>query len=384
MFAIMEAAGEIEARGRSVIHLEVGGTDGFLNEDVISEFARLASTSSLGYVPSGGIPALRNAFARQYTLEKGIQFDERNAVVAPANALITQAMFLSCDRGDSVLVPDPGFPTYRLAAEFAGVEAIPYPMRPDLGWQPDPAEVESLLRNEPRCRLLILNTPSNPLGSVIDDDVIDDITGVAESLGVRCLLDETYKNLVFSGRRPNPVHRPGISYLYSLSKDSAVPGLRVGCLVSEEKDLVGKVVDFNSLLFSCGNGIAQEAAIVAVGASELTARIRRELATRTELFGEMTRGRRFSHIVPEAGFYLFIDVGGFGMDGQEFSLGLLEERAVCVCPGEAFGRRCGNFVRVTMSGAREAFIDGVRGLVDYAENLAERPSGPHERQDEHQ
>lgn len=369
MFEILAAAQELEQGGTPVIHLEIGDTKGFVNPHVVRELRAVTENPQLGYVASGGTPALRQAFARQYAQEKGVAFTERHVVVAPANALISQYLGVTCDPGDAVLIPDPGFPTYFLGAEFNGLRVVTYPLDPADGWNPDPEGVERLVRDNPGIRCLLVNSPSNPLGTVMAPDRLDALLDVADRHGLHCLFDETYKNLVFDGETPAPRHRPGVTYLYSLSKDAAAPGLRVGCAVSENTELIGKLVDYSSLLFSCGPGLMQEAALAYVSqddSAEFARGIREEIAGRVEkadkILGDVAG---LSYVRPSAAFYLFLDISSTGLGAREFAYRALRERQVCVCPGDSFGQRGAGCVRVTLAGDPTELEEGLRRLADF-------------------
>lgn len=369
MFEILSAAQELEQNGQSVIHLEIGDTKGFVNPHIVRELRAVTENPQLGYVASGGTPALRQAFARQYSAEKGVAFTERNVVVAPANALISQYLGVTCDPGDAVLIPDPGFPTYFLGAEFNGLRVITYPLDPADGWNPDPDGIEELVRQNPGIRCILVNSPSNPLGTVMSPDRLEALLDLADRHGLHCLFDETYKNLVFDGDTPAPRHRPGVTYLYSLSKDAAAPGLRVGCAVSEDTELIGKLVDYSSLFFSCGPGLMQEAALAYVSrddSTEFARGIREEIATRVETADKiLAETEGLSYVRPSAAFYLFLDISSTGLTSRDFAYRLLREQQVCVCPGDSFGQQGAGCVRVTLAGDPAELEEGLRRLAAF-------------------
>ena len=141
MFRIQAEAQELERSGRSILHLEIGDTSGFTNPELIRLLTQeCGATASLGYSPSAGESVLRDALARQYSQECRTTFTRENVVVTPANAAISQLLGVLCDEGDRVLLPDPGFPTYQLAARFNGLEPIFFSLMENVGFQPELAD----------------------------------------------------------------------------------------------------------------------------------------------------------------------------------------------------------------------------------------------------
>lgn len=369
MFEILAAAQDLEAQGHPVLHLEIGDTKGFTNPHIVSRLQELSQNPSLGYIASGGMPEIRGAFARQYTQEKGVTFGADNVVVAPANALISQYLGVTCDPGNAVLLPDPGFPTYFLAARYNGLRIVTYPLDPETGWNPDPAQVERLISEDPGIRAMIVNSPSNPLGTVMDPERLDALLDIAERNGLHCLLDETYKNLVFAGDLEPLPHRSSTTYLYSLSKDAAAPGLRVGCAVSQDTRLIAKLVDYSSLFFSCGPGLMQQVAASYISRPDALAfarEIRTETSSRVALVEKILGDvDGLSYIRPSATFFVFLNISCTGLDSRAFAYELLRERHVCVCPGDSFGQQGEGHVRVTLTGDRQELEEGMRRLADF-------------------
>lgn len=374
MFELQAAAQRLESAGQEVIHLEIGDTKGFSNPHIVRELQQISRDPDLGYVGSGGVAELREAFAEEYTIEKGISLTSDNVVVAPANALISQVMGVTCDVGDAVLLPDPGFPTYFLAADCNGLRTTTYSLDANRGWAPDVAEIEEKIRADRNIRCLVINSPSNPLGSVIPADIINQLLSLAESYGIYCLFDETYKNLIFG--RPVPTHRhsPNAVYLYSLSKDAAAPGLRVGCVVSEQTDLVSKIVDYNSLLYSCAPGITQRAALAYVTQPDRLSfahGMANEIAARLEMFdAQIAMPEPLDYVRPSAAFYVFLDVSKICQNATRFSYDLLARERVAVCPGDAFGPGGAGRVRVTLAGEVQDLEEGARRLVRFVNSAS--------------
>jgi aspartate/methionine/tyrosine aminotransferase len=376
MFRILDEAKRVEAMGQKVIHLEIGDTVGFSNEKILDLLRRHVAEPDIRYCPSAGIPELRQVLAETYSHEKGAHFSPSSVVVAPANALITEVLAVCSDEGDSVLIPDPGFPTYALASLFLGLSAERYVLLSGRGWNPDPDEVEERMA-DPRVRVLMLNIPSNPLGVAMDRGIAERLVEAAKARGIVCVLDETYKNLTYAEDIGRPRHQENMVYLYSFSKDAAIPGFRLGCLVGPDS-IASKVADFNSMFFSCMPALLQHVLVDYLRqGGDFHIRMRAEMPSRIHDVVELLQtapALRFE--VPNAAFYIFLDIGASGMDGESFATRLLHESGVCVCPGNAFGPGSQQHVRVTLSGDRQELVDGVRLLVDFFNERVELTQTP--------
>ncbi len=365
MFAILAAAQALQARGQRVIHLEIGDTSGFCNTALIARVRDDIGAETVGYGPSAGEPALRAAFAALYARELGCAIGAAHVVVAPANALISQVLALLCDPGDAVLVPDPGFPTYRLAAAFNGVAVAGYRLRGEAGWSPDLDQIASLLVRTKRVRAILVNSPSNPLGVAMSQAELDAITALAERHGIACVFDDCYVHLGYDGAPARP--RPGARHvhIYTMSKDAAVPGLRLGCCVGDP-ELVAGIADYNSLFFSCQPRFIQLAAAAYLrDGGDFPATIRAAMPARIAAVADILAGcPRLGFVTPSAAFYVFVDVSAVMPDDVAFALRLLHERGVAVCPGSHFGPAGRGHVRISLGGVADDILAGCRILVD--------------------
>jgi aspartate/methionine/tyrosine aminotransferase len=374
MFRILAEAAVVERAGQRVVHLEIGDTTGYRNDAIVELLRQESLEPPLGYAPSAGLHELRVAFAELYSREKGVAFAEDAVVIAPANALVTQLLAVLCDPGDAVLVPDPGFPTYRLACRFNGLRAVPYPLGEAAAWNPDVDAFLAALETR-EIAAAILNVPSNPLGTVMDAAVARALVDALRERNVPCILDETYKNLVYDGTQPALPHGENLFYLYSLSKDAAAPGLRIGCAVGAPH-VIGKVADYNSLLLSCLPPLLQRvAARYLTGGRDFAATLRAEIPARIDAVDEILRSQPLlTYVRPNAAFYVFLNVSASGRDADAFANELLHTRGVCVCPGTAFGERGSEYVRVTLAGPEDELYAGCEQLAAFVSRAAESPA----------
>lgn len=371
MFRLLAEARAVEATGRRVIHMEIGDTSGLRNDALIEDLRAEFQAPDLGYGPSAGNPRLREWIAAQYAREKGAAFTADHVVISPANALICQLFAVLTDPGDAVLVPDPGFPTYALAARYNGLKVVRYALCEEAGWNPDPDALAQAFRQSPRPRLIVINTPSNPLGVTLDSGRVERIMAEAAEHGVACVVDETYKNLIYDAARRHPGHHPDAVYLYSFSKDAAAPGLRLGCAVGDPA-VAARVADFNSMFYSCAPTSLQRALTAYLERGEPYARVIRDLMPRRiQAVDALLRAcPALDYVVPDAAFYVYLNIHRLRLDAEEFTLGLLHRHGVCVCPGTGFGPAGRHHVRISLAGAEADVLEGARRIAAYAGSLA--------------
>jgi aspartate/methionine/tyrosine aminotransferase len=366
MFRILAEASKIEDSGQSVLHLEVGGTGGFQNDLLLEIFRELATAPRLSYCESAGTTGLRSAIAKEYIKEKQAYFDADCVAVAPANALIHQILAVTCDPGDTVLLPDPWFPTYKLAVDYNELRLETYKLREKQGWKPSVKEIATILEKDNSIRVIILNSPSNPLGTVFDPTLINQIMQLAHQHQVVCVFDETYKNLIYKKFNVEIEHLPTNCYLYSFSKDAAAAGLRMGCLVGEPT-LIKKVNDFTSMFTSCYSPFLQDVILEYMrrgGSFHKT--MRTEIPRRVDrVHSILGSSDKLSYVLPSGGFYLFLNISKTGLTGEQFATNLLHERYVCVCPGTAFGSIGEQYVRLTLSGLEEELYRACKEVVKF-------------------
>lgn len=371
MFRILAEAQEVERAGHPVIHLEIGDTSSFTGPELprlLRENQEL--TASFGYSPSAGESVLRDILAQQYTQECRVPFRRENVVITPANAAISQLLAVLCDAGDRVLLPDPAFSTYQLAIRFNELVPVFFSLREEAGFAPYPADIRARLDADPGIRALVIDNPSNPLGINHAPDVMDELASLCADRDVALILDQTYKNLIYSGPQRQIRHQATNFYIYSLSKDAAAPALRVGCVVGDPA-IITKVADYNSLFYSCLPKPLQLAAVAYLqnnGKQETV--LHRAIKERIETATTLLRPCSWiSFVKPNAAIYIYLNIARTGLDSETFATRLLHERAVCVCPGMGFGPSGHYYVRICLSGKEDALYAGCRTLVEFADML---------------
>jgi len=339
------------------IHLEVGEPN-FETPPHITEAAhRAASGGRTHYTPNGGIPPLRDALAAKVTARNGYPAGPDQIVVAAGGVEALHGVFHTLtDPGDEILIPDPSWTNFRMIAHLVGAPAVAYPLRPETGFVPRIEDLEPLVTE--RTRILLLNSPSNPVGSVIDRATLRDLVDFAHSHDLWIISDECYDELDFSGRfcstmAAAPSDR--VIGVYSFSKVYAMTGWRVGYAVLPP-EAAALMAELQEAIISCVNEPAQWAALAALeGPQSGIATMRDEYRSRRDIALETLAAHGVRPFRPDGAFYLWIDVGTSAM---AFCERLLEEEKVAVAPGSAFGPSGEHFIRMSLASSPEDLRTG--------------------------
>jgi aspartate/methionine/tyrosine aminotransferase len=342
---VLSRAHALEAAGRRVIHMEIGEPDFTAPAPVVEAGVKALRDGLTAYTATLGLPALREAIAAHYRdkFSKQIQ-PARIAVTSGASGALLTVAALYVNPGDEMLVPDPGYPGYRhFVRAFEGV-ARALPVSPAENFQPTLDMVRRFWG--PRTKGLLLGSPSNPTGTLIDENVLRAIaTFIAERGGV-LMVDEIYQGLVYGTDPVTALGLPGeVVIVNSFSKYFCMTGWRLGWVVLPET-AVRAFEKLGQHLFISAPSAAQHAALAAFLPETLSLleERRREFARRRDFLVPALRGAGLQvPAEPHGAFYVYADCGG---DSKSFALELLQKEAVAATPGIDFGDNgTGRFVR---------------------------------------
>ncbi len=358
----MRAANVRAAAGERVLHLEVGEPGSGAPAAVI-EAARRALAGRIGYTEALGLPALRQRIARHYGDTYGVACDPGRVVVTTGSSGGFLLSFLAAfDPGDRVALAAPGYPAYRNILLALGVEPVTLPTGPDDRFQP----TVELLRSVPgRLDGLILASPSNPAGTMLDEASFRRLAGYCRDRGVRFVSDEIYHGITYGMTATSAVALdPEVIVVNSFSKYYAMTGWRLGWMVLPE-GLVRTVETLAQNLFISPPALAQLAAPAAFDCrAELDANVARYRRNRDLLLDELPRAG-FDRLAPADGaFYIYADVSRLTNDSDEFCRRMLAETGVAATPGRDFDPERGHrYLRFSFAGSVEDVAEAARRLV---------------------
>ncbi|MGH2449423.1 MAG: pyridoxal phosphate-dependent aminotransferase, partial [Chloroflexota bacterium] len=210
-FEVLAKAKELERQGRSVIHLEIGEPDFDTPRAIVQEGVHALESGDTHYSPSAGIEPLRRAIAEDQSARKGLRAEPTNVVVTPgAKPIIFYTMAALLEPGDEVIYPNPGFPIYESLVDYHGATRIPVGYQERDGrfvWDVD----QAVSRMSPGTKLMILNSPSNPTGGLIESDDLQRLAEAAVANDVYVLSDEVYSRILYEGTFQSIATFPGMA-----------------------------------------------------------------------------------------------------------------------------------------------------------------------------
>lgn len=359
---VMRAAGNLERAGKAVVHMEIGQPS-TPAPSAVREAAKAALDQELlGYTEAFGISPLRQRISRHYADFYGEAVDPENVVVTAGSSGAFVLSFLAAfDVGDRVALASPGYPAYRNILTALGVEVVSLPVGPETNFQPTAA---CLAKLEGPLHGLIIASPSNPAGTMIDSKELSGLVTVCADRGIRVISDEVYHGITYG--KPNETtlafSRDAI-IVNSFSKYFSMTGWRLGWMVVPE-DLLRPVECLAQNLFISPPTLAQVAGMAAFDCcDELDGHVSRYARNRALLL-EGLPAAGFDRLASADGaFYIYADIGAMSNDSEAFCRQMLNEIGIAATPGTDFDPDRGHrYVRFSFAGSTEEMTMAVRLL----------------------
>jgi aspartate/methionine/tyrosine aminotransferase len=360
---IMELASQIEG----AIHLEVGQPGFETPQHIVEAGIRGLQEGYTKYTSSYGYPELRKLIAEKLRKKNRFHADWKDVTVTPGGVFACAiAMFTLLDEGDEVILPDICWPNYRMLINVIGVKPSYYHIRADLPECVDFTSLRDAVTE--RSKLLIVNSPANPTGSVFSLKTVEKIASFIQEHDLYLLSDEVYEDLVYEGEHTSPARydtEGRIFSVFSFSKSYAMTGWRVAYLHSPP-EMTSAVQKFPEPFISCPPSVSQRAAIEALKGSQTVLDEMREMyKKRRDCALGILRSAGVHFFEPMGAFYIFCDISRSGMDSYSFAKLLLKEEKVAVAPGKAFGPGGENYVRIAFTPEIESIKEGVRKFAGF-------------------
>ena len=372
MFQILERAKALEAEGKKIIHLEIGDPD-FRSPKEANEAAKSSIDDGFTrYVQSSGIPELKDACA-EITLQsrKFLPSHDQILVTSGANIQIYLAVLALVNPGDEVIIPDPSFVSYEAIIRSVRGVPVKVPLHESNKFQLDPNDVK--LKITSKTKLIIINSPNNPTGSVISSEKIKSLFRLAEKYNIYLLSDEVYGRMIYSDS-PSGFFSPSFIdscqertiIAHSLSKTYSMTGWRIGAVTGPPK-----IIRPMSLLYetitSCTPPFIQKAAIAAIKSSnDYTSKMISTYEKRRNLFCDLLSDiPRINCVKPEGAFYAFVNIKNLNISSVQFGLELLDNHGVASCPGKYFGDYGEGYVRFCFANSSKNIELAMSKLNDY-------------------
>jgi aspartate/methionine/tyrosine aminotransferase len=369
-FSVLARAKEMERAGRDVIHLEIGEPDFDTPAHITEAGVAALRAGETHYCPAAGIAELREAVAEELSRSRDVAIrPERVLVANGAKPFLFFTILATCEPGDEVVYPDPGFPIYESAIRWAGATPVPLPLREELGFSFAPDELRALLTD--RTRLVILNSPQNPTGGV---SPAPDLAAAAEAIldtDAWVLSDEVYARMLYDDGAfasiasvPRMLERTVL--LDGFSKTYAMTGWRCGYAAVPEP-LVEPLTRFFVNSTSCVPPFVQLAGVAALtGPQDAVTAMVAEFAERRDLVVDgLNALPGVSCLSPSGAFYVFPNVEDVPMSAETLADRLLEEAGVAVLAGTAFGANGAGHLRLSYANSQANLARALERMAEF-------------------
>jgi aspartate aminotransferase len=366
-FETLAKAKELERQGKSIIHLEIGEPDFDTPEHIRDAAKQALDDGFTHYGASAGQMELREAIARHQTERQGYDVSANSVIVTPGGKPVMFFTIMALiEQGVEAIYPNPGFPIYESMIEYMGGTAVPLQLKEETGYNADIDNLRSLIT--PRTKLLIVNSPNNPCGSVIPESDLEKIAAMAVENDLVVLADEIYKDMYYGGGEHVSITKfPGMRertvILDGFSKSYAMTGWRLGYGIFPDF-LVEPVTRLMTNSVSCTSVFSQIAAIAALeGPQDSVGAMMVEFTKRRDLVVEgLNSLPGISCPIPEGAFYAFPNIRGTGMSSQGFADKALYEAGVALLAGTAFGQFGDGYIRISFANSQENLREAIERL----------------------
>lgn len=366
---VMQAAAEREADAKAVYHLEVGQPGTPAPQGVLAAARQALDDNRLGYTVAMGIPELRSAIAGHYQRKYRVDLDPECVMVTTGSSGGFVLSFLSAfDPGDRVAMASPGYPCYRNILSAFGIEPVLLMTEPEHRFQPTPDLIEKAIREGGAIDGLIIASPSNPTGTMIDRATMAELTEYCRANGIRLVSDEIYHGITYENDAITALEFDDSAIIInSFSKYFSMTGWRIGWMIVPE-DLQRAMECLSQNLFISAPTLSQIAGVAAFDCEpEIAANLAKYAANRKVLMEQLPRAG-FDKISPVDGaFYVYADVTELTNDSLSFCRRILNETGVAITPGVDFDPDRGHrYVRFSFAESAEQIAGAAEALIDWS------------------
>jgi len=338
-----------------LVHLEIGEPDFSTPQHIVAAAKKALDEGYTRYTPNAGYRDLRESVSRKVSRDNGIEADPESEIIITSGAMqaISAATLVTINPGDEVIIPDPAYESFVRQTRFASGIPVPVQVKEEDEFRLTPEKVEQAITK--RTKMIIINSPANPTGSVMSKNDLEGIAELAIRHNLLILSDEIYEKILYDGSRHYSIASfPGMKErtitVFAFSKTYAMTGWRVGYAVAP-KSIVGEMTKLQEFYVTCATSICQRAALAALeGPQDFVTGMVAEFKRRRDfMYDEIGRMRGFSCVKPKGAFYLFPNVSRTELRKDDPAKDLLEKCKVVTAPGKAFGGYADGYVRISLA-----------------------------------
>ena len=369
-FEVLARATALAAQGRDIINLGIGQPDFKTPDHIIETATKALRDGHHGYTPANGIPELREAVAADIHTYRGVTIDPANVMIVPGGKVtMFFAIQMFGEPGTEIIYPNPGFPIYESVINFTGAKAVPMALHEDTGFSFSADEV--LEKVTERTRLIIINSPANPTGGVVQKAELDKlVAGLERHPEVVILSDEIYSRMVYDNQ-PHisllsyPSIRDRLILLDGWSKTYAMTGWRLGYAIWPEA-CAEQATRLCVNDHSCVNAATQWAGVEALrGPQDAADKMVKAFDERREVIvDELNAIPGFRCVRPGGAFYAFPNIEGTGMTSSVLQEKMLNEAGVAAISGTSFGAFGEGYLRFSYANSTENIIAAMGRIRD--------------------
>lgn len=359
--AISNKVSRLKAEGQDIISFSMGEPDFITPSNIVDACKGSLDSGFTHYTPSLGIPELRRAVAEMAYNENNIPCRGANVLITPTKQAIFMTLLAYLNPGDEVLLPNPAWVSYEACIRLAGAVPVFIPTYFEDGFVIDPAMLEAAITS--KTKMMIINSPCNPTGCVIPDNVLKELVSIAEQHDIMILSDEIYEKIIYEGKHVSLASYPDnfdrTITVSGLSKTYAMTGWRIGWAIANE-DIISNLNKLQSHSISCCVSFAQQASVEAIkGDQEQRLRFNKEFKERRDLAVDLISDIKGLDVnVPQGAFYLFPRYSA-DIKSSRLATMLLEDAHVAMTPGSAFGPAGEGFFRMSYATGEEQIREGL-------------------------
>jgi len=364
----------MKAEGQDVVGFGAGEPDFDTPQHIKDAAIKALNEGFTKYTPSSGIPELRQAIADKFQRENGLSYKANQVIVSCGGKhSCFNVVIATCQEGDEVLIPAPYWLSYPEMVKLAGATPVILPSTDKTEFKVTPDQLRAAIT--PRTRLFILNSPSNPTGSVYTPEEVKALGDVCVDKGVLIMSDEIYEHLLYDGARHrsvasfSPAHYAHTIVVHGFAKAWSMTGWRLGFLAAPEP--IAKAIDaVQSHSTSNPTSFAQKGAVAALTGPQdhLKNWLAEYERRRTYAWKRLNSIPGISCVNSKGAFYLFPNVSKLGLKSSDFCSRLLETEKVAAVPGIAFG--ADDYLRISYATGMANIEKGLDRLERFARSLA--------------
>lgn len=362
-FETLAKAKQLEREGKKIIHFEIGEPD-FNTPSAIKQAAKKGLDLNLThYVPSAGLLELRESVREYIKIKRGFEPELEQVVITPG---VKPAVFYSIlslvEKGNEVIYPDPGYPTYYSLIDYVGAKKVPVKLVDEEEFRMTPEDINEKITN--KTKLIVLNSPENPTGGTNTEKDMKGIAELAEDHDLFVISDEIYSEIIYDGKHYSPCKYDACTersvLIDGFSKSFAMTGWRLGYIITN-KELARKITTFITNSVSCTNSFVQYAGIEALRRCEQEVKkmVKEFKRRRDAIVKGLNSVKGFKCLLPKGAFYVFPNIEETNYTCEELAELLLEKIGVCTLPGTAFGEGGKGHIRFSYANSIENIEKGV-------------------------